>query len=119
MVMYRIYTIGPDGRFASIEVAECADDKEVVEKALPQANGFGIEIWDHKRFVVRLPGNAPVVPNQIRDAAEHWRERAAQMRALALTMDNPEAKALMEDLALEYDTLADKGVKTDGKGRRK
>jgi hypothetical protein len=30
MITYRIYTIGPDGRFANIEVAECADDKEVV-----------------------------------------------------------------------------------------
>jgi hypothetical protein len=58
MITYRIYTIGPDGRFANIEVAECADDKEVVEKALAQANGRAIEIWDHKRFVARLPGDA-------------------------------------------------------------
>ncbi len=54
-----IYTIGRDGHSANIEVAECADDKEVVEKALAQANGCAIEIWDHKRFVVRLPGDAP------------------------------------------------------------
>jgi hypothetical protein len=59
MITYRIYTIGADGRFSSIDVAECADDKEVVEKALAQTNGRAIEIWDHKRFVVRLPGNAP------------------------------------------------------------
>jgi hypothetical protein len=32
MIIYRIYTIGPHGHFANIEVAECADDKEVVEK---------------------------------------------------------------------------------------
>ena len=56
MITYRIYTIGPDGHFANIEVAECADDKEVVEKAIAQANRCAIEIWDHKRFVVRLPG---------------------------------------------------------------
>ena len=60
MITYRIYTIGPDGRFANIEVAACADDKEVVEKALALANGRAIEIWDHKRFVVRLPGDAAV-----------------------------------------------------------
>ena len=58
MITYRIYTIGLDGHFANVEVAECADDKEVVEKALAQVDGRAIEIWDHKRFVVRLPGNA-------------------------------------------------------------
>jgi hypothetical protein len=58
VVAYRIYTIGRDGHFASIEVAECAGDKEVIEKALPQANGFAIEIWDHKRFVMRLPSRS-------------------------------------------------------------
>ena len=59
MITYRIYTIGQDGHFANIEIAECADDKEVVEKALAQANGCAIEIWDHKRFVVQLPGDVP------------------------------------------------------------
>jgi hypothetical protein len=59
MITYRIYTIGPDGHFLRIEVAEFADDKEVVEKALAEANGHDIEIWDQKRFVVRLPGDAP------------------------------------------------------------
>src|ERR1700722_7396040 len=39
MIIYRIYTIDPDGHVANIEVAECADDKEVVEKVLAQANG--------------------------------------------------------------------------------
>jgi hypothetical protein len=81
MITYRIYTIGPDGRFANIEVAECADDKKVVERALAQANGRAIEIWDHKRFVARLPSYAPKgeVGNggeQIGDA-KHWRDRAA------------------------------------------
>ena len=59
MNTYSIHTIGPDGYIASIEVAECADDKEVVLKALGEANGRVIEIWDYKRFVARLPGNAP------------------------------------------------------------
>jgi hypothetical protein len=59
MVTYRIYTIAPNGHFSGPpEVAECADDKEVVQKALAQANGLAIEIWDHKRFVTRLPGSA-------------------------------------------------------------
>ena len=48
----------PDSHFANNEVAECADDKEVVEKALAQANGCAIEIWNNARFVMRLPGDA-------------------------------------------------------------
>lgn len=60
-----------------------------------------------------------MMPNQTRDA-QHWRDRAAQMRALSLTMGNPEVSALMNDLALDYDKLADKAAKADGntpKGR--
>ena len=59
MNTYRIHTIGPDGAIASVEVAECADDKEVVLKALGEASGRVIEIWDYKRFVAQIPGNAP------------------------------------------------------------
>jgi hypothetical protein len=58
MNTYRIHTIGPNSYLASIEVAECANDEEVVQKALGEANGSVIEIWDHKRFVARLPGMA-------------------------------------------------------------
>jgi hypothetical protein len=58
MPMYRIYTNGPDGYLFGIpKVAECVDDKEAVEKAIQLANDRGVEIWDHKRFVARLPGN--------------------------------------------------------------
>jgi hypothetical protein len=59
MNTYRIHTIGQNGYLASIEVAECPNDEEVVLKALGEANGSVIEIWDHKRFVARLPGTAP------------------------------------------------------------
>ena len=58
MITYRIYTIGLDGHLANIEVAECADDTEVVGKALAQTNEGAVEIWDYKRFVVRLPSDA-------------------------------------------------------------
>lgn len=55
--------------------------------------------------------------NQLRDE-RHWRDRAAQMRALALTMADPEARALMEDLANDYDKLADKAAKGDGNTKK-
>ena len=42
------------------------------------------------------------------DDAEHWRERAAQMRVLATTMKQIEAQAIMVRLAEDYDKLADR-----------
>jgi hypothetical protein len=46
----------------------------------------------------------------------HWRDRAAQMRALALTMKDPETVILMNDLADDYDRLADRAaIKASGK----
>jgi hypothetical protein len=41
---------------------------------------------------------------------QHWRERAAQMRALSLTMKDPEVVTLMRDLANDYDKLADRAA---------
>jgi hypothetical protein len=40
MPKYRIFTIGSDGHFPGVpKIAEFADDKEVVEKAMRTANG--------------------------------------------------------------------------------
>jgi hypothetical protein len=46
----------------------------------------------------------------------HWRDRAAQMRALTLTMKAPETVILMNDLAADYDKLADRAaIKANGR----
>ena len=38
---------------------------------------------------------------------KHWQGRAAQMRALALTIGDPRVAALMNDLAAHYDKLSE------------
>jgi hypothetical protein len=50
---------------------------------------------------------------------QHWRERAAQMRALALKMGETEAAILMRDLAADYEKLAERAeIRTKGKKPR-
>jgi hypothetical protein len=39
---------------------------------------------------------------------KHWRDRAAEMRALAVEMTDAEARAMMLRLAHDYDSLADR-----------
>jgi hypothetical protein len=59
MVYYRIYTVGKDGHFTGPhKEVECADDREVVATAMQMKNGLDMEIWDHKRFVIRLSVSA-------------------------------------------------------------
>jgi hypothetical protein len=55
MTTYRINTIGRDGRFSGTKAVECVDDEEAVAKGQP-ADGDDVLIWEHTRFVARLPG---------------------------------------------------------------
>ena len=50
---------------------------------------------------------------------QHWRDRAAQMRALALKMGETEAAIFMRDLAPDYEKLAERAeIRTKGKKPR-
>ena len=53
-----------------------------------------------KRPIAKKPTNDP----------KHWRDRAAEMRALADTMKDPETLAIMLRLADDYDKLADRAA---------
>ena len=46
----------------------------------------------------------------------HWRDRAAEMRALANTMKEPETIAIMNRLANDYDKLADRAAQRSNGG---
>ena len=59
---------------------------------------------------------------------QHWRNRAAQMRSLAVKMAGSQAAILINDLAVHYDELADqaalkeaalKGGKSPPNGKRR
>jgi hypothetical protein len=57
---YHLYSIGRGGHvIGKPEFVECADDKEVVKKAMQKADHFDVEIWDQKRLVARLPRSLP------------------------------------------------------------
>jgi hypothetical protein len=51
--------------------------------------------------------------SQINDT-KHWRDRAAEMRALSDMMDDAEAVAIMLRLANDYDILADRAAERAG-----
>jgi hypothetical protein len=54
-------------------------------------------------------------PNDPNDP-QHWRDRAAQMRSLAAMMVGSEAAILMNDLADDYDKLAERAdIRSGGK----
>jgi hypothetical protein len=58
--LYRIQTVGSDGKFAGVpKVVECADDEDAVAKATQAVDGLDVELWDMLRLVARLPGTAP------------------------------------------------------------
>lgn len=61
---------------------------------------------------------APMTRGGVNDA-EHWRGRAAEMRALAEAMKDVETKERVLKLADDYDKLAERAdLRTDGKGSK-
>ena len=58
-------------------------------------------------------------PHRETDDPQHWRDRAAQMLSLAVTMAGCNAAILLTDLAAEYDRLAEQAaIRANGKKPR-
>jgi hypothetical protein len=56
------------------------------------------------------------MPTPITNDPNHWRDRAAKMRELARTMTDAQSAILMNDLAADYDKLAERAaIKANGK----
>jgi hypothetical protein len=59
------------------------------------------------------------MPPHKTDDPQHWRDRAAKMRSLAVTMAGSNAGILLADLAAEYDLMAERAaIKANGKKPR-
>jgi hypothetical protein len=53
------------------------------------------------------------------DDPQHWRDRAAQLRSLAIKMAGSEAAILINDLAADYEKLAERAeIRANGKKPR-
>jgi hypothetical protein len=62
-MVYRIFRVGEDGHFAGPpHEVDCSNDGEAVAIAMQIKDGVDLEIWDHKRFVVRLTMRPPSRP---------------------------------------------------------
>lgn len=52
MPLYRFYRVGDEGRvLGMLDVVECSDDEDAIEKAKEHATTCGIEVWDMARRV--------------------------------------------------------------------
>ena len=51
---YRAYVIGSDNHIRSAKEIEAENDEAVIEAVRPMVDGHAVEIWERKRFVVRL-----------------------------------------------------------------
>lgn len=59
------------------------------------------------------------MPPRDTDDPQHWRDRAAQLRSLAVKMAGSEAAILINDLAADYEKLAERAeIRASGKKPR-
>ena len=67
-------------------------------------------LWIRRTFTGKTDLMAIPTPSRHVTGAQHWRERAAHMRALSLMMRDVDAQAIMQKLANDYDELADRAA---------
>jgi len=51
MPEYRLYFIGPSGRFAGVQELDCPDDEAAIETARRYVDGRAMELWEQARKV--------------------------------------------------------------------
>jgi hypothetical protein len=51
MAEYRLYIVGPDGKFASALQLDCPDDEAAKEQAKQFVDGHDVELWQRDRKI--------------------------------------------------------------------
>ena len=78
----------------------------------------GLFLLRHNDALARVPSGSIMrctvsMSTDDTNSAQQWRERAAQMRLLAVKMAGSEAGILINDLAVHYDELADQAARKE------
>jgi hypothetical protein len=53
---YRVYFVGRDGHFSSVQEIECVDDQGALVRAMGVSQGHEVEVWRRDRCMVILNG---------------------------------------------------------------
>ena len=51
---YRLYCLDGVGKVMSADWIDAADDKQAVETAIQQVDGYAYELWERGRLVMRI-----------------------------------------------------------------
>ena len=51
MEEYRLYFLGPEGRFSRAVAFACCDDQHAIETVAEHRDGFAMELWQRDRLV--------------------------------------------------------------------
>jgi len=70
MPWYRTYIIGRADHFWGAEDIECVDDQEAIEKVRQTMDGRDVELWERRRFIVRL--SSDLIPSKPPQLVAAW-----------------------------------------------
>jgi hypothetical protein len=56
---YRAFVMDRDSHIRAAKIIEAEDDETAIKAVRPMVDGHAIEIWERKRFIVRLEPGEP------------------------------------------------------------
>lgn len=125
---YRCYFFDADQKVGRAEVQEFGGDAAALAWAHERRQAFphyrATEVWTGSRLVERYqPGRVEIgssardaappedvaISSAVHDTPDHWRRQAADTRAAAEQMSDPNARATLLRIAERYESLARHG----------